>query len=394
MEQLTSVCLVTHVRNSKRLKDLQSVLTSLINTLVAPCEVVVVDDVSPRKIEVEVMLTDFRRDMEERGVPVHLHFNEKNLKHAASQNKSMELAKGDCLIHIEDDCLIDRVGWNQVFAKCLRDHPEVGQVLPAGSGRGEWIPRGDMYREFQWGIGGIWAVRKEVFDTVGGWDEVLSHQIEPDYNFRVRMAGWRLAEIPEFHMVHLGEGDEADTFERQAQITIGVYNFLKKWNRRLMGFYGYHTVPCFSPDDFCINVFFRRQLAAWYASEGERIEQTIPDHLKGASSIHQDMKRCRLNASPEPFKFPGHWGEMELIKLIRPKGRERENELIEKMENNHVWKDAPELHKQIRELSERFFKAGKIPKAMDDDEVEKFLEGKEYEFTWTYEATPCKTPRT
>jgi hypothetical protein len=209
------------------------------------------------------------------------------------------------------------------------------------------------------------------------------------------MAGWRVAEIDDVIMVHLGEGDEADTFERQAQITIGVYNFLKKWNRRFMGIYGYHTVPCNSPDDFPINVFFRRQLAAWFVSEAQKLATLPLDHPQRNAIKTQivDFMRCRLNENPEPFKFPSHWGPYELVKLIRPKGRERENEMIERMGNNHVWKDEPELHKQIRELAERCAKKGMIPKPMTDEEVTEFLRGKELDFSWECHATVCETPK-
>ncbi len=402
MSNMTSVCLCTHVSSEKRLKDLEKVLQSLLDNLADPSEVVIVDDRSPLDKPTNDLLLNFAASMLKYrpNIPVTIIKNEKNLKHAASQNRAMREANGDVLIHIEDDIVVEHKGWNQVFAKCLQDHPEVGQVIPKGSGRGEWIPR-PGYDEYMWGLGGLWAVRKEIFEKIGGWDEYLQHQLEPDYNFRVRMEGWRLAEISDFAMSHLGEGDEADTFERQAQITIGVYNFLKKWNRRFMGFYGYHTVPCMSPDDFPINVFFRRQLAAWFAAAGKKADEALSEVKKQHPDWKTDvmasgasvMSKCRLNENPDPFKYPGHWGQYELVKLIRPTGRERENEMIEKMGNNHVWRDEPELHKQVRELHDRFFKAGKVAKPWTDGEVAEFLKGKELEFEWWYDVKPCTTPK-
>lgn len=366
---LTSVCLCTYIPNQKRFDDLRRVLDSLHDQLVTPVEVVVVDDVSPMKEAVKAILEEFKDDMKaDNNIDVWLHFNEENLKHAKSQNLSMQLAGGDVLIHIEDDIVVDYKGWNQVLAKCLQDHPEVGQVLPNGSGRGEWIPR-PGYNEFAWGLGGLWAVRKEVFKAVGGWDETLVHQIEPDYNFRVRMAGWRVAQISDFAMGHLGEGDFTETFERQAQVHVGVYNFLKKWNRRFFGTYAYRDVWCMSPDDFPINVAFRRQLAAWYASEGKRLKR-------------KDIEdSCTLNKNPQLFKYPGHWGEYELVRLIRPKGREREEELINLMGQNYVFKDVPEIHKQIFELAQR------MNKPMTREEVDAYLKDKQVEYDWKYDAT-------
>lgn len=372
--KLTSVCLCTYINTQKRFEDLQHVLTSLATNLTAPAELIIVDDASPiGEASLERVFSSYVPYLQTKGIPVKIHVNKRNLKHSASQNLAWQLASGDTLIHIEDDIAVDKLGWNQDFAKCLQDHPEVGQVLPKGSGRGEWIPR-PGYNEFQWGLGGLFAIRREVFEKIGGWDENLIHQIEPDYNFRVRMAGWRVGQIEDFSMSHLGEGDFQDTFERQAQITIGVYNFLKKWNRRFFGTFAYRDVWCMSPDDFPINVSFRRQLAAWMVATARSINR--PD-------VEQ---ACRLNQHPQPFTFPGHWGKFELVKTIRPTGREREDELINLMAQNYVFRDGPELHKQIRELSIR------MNQPMDDLQVQQFLKGKELDFDWTATARVVETP--
>ena len=375
---MTSVCLCTYINSQKRLDDLQKTLQSLANNVTEPAEIIIVDDNSPMQEQVQKLFAAFSVTMKKfrPEIDICITVNAENMKHAASQNKSWALAEGEVLIHIEDDIVVDVKGWNQIFAKCLQDHPEVGQVLPSGSGRGEWIPR-PGYKEFAWGLGGLFAIKREVYEKVGGWDETLVHQIEPDYNFRVRMAGWRLAQIDDFAMGHLGEGDFMDTFERQAQITIGVYNFLKKWNRRFMGAWGYRTVWSMSPDDFPINVAFRRQLAAWYAAEGEKLVRANPgtDAAKG----FKPLLDCRMNFGPQPFQYPGHWGKYELVKLIRPTGREREDELIEKMGSNYVFGDEPELHKQVKELAQR------MNKPMTDEEVAAFLKGKEWDYEWGYE---------
>lgn len=393
MNDLTSVCLCTFVRNEKRFNDLKKVLQSLKDRLRGPTEIVIVDDVSPYP-GVEALLGSFSLEMSERGIPTVVSINSKNLGHAMSQNRSMQMANGDTIIHIEDDIVVDYDGWNQVFAKCLRDHPEVGQVVPRGSGRGEWIPRSCGYFEYAWALGGLWAVRRDIWDTVGGWATDISHQIEPDYNLRVRMAGWRLAEVPEFTMIHLGEGDEADTFSRQLQITIGVYNMLLKWNRRFFGIFDYRSIWTMSWDDFPINVAFRRQLAAWYASESNRLRELDPP-TGGVRVLHliEDFDRCHLNDDrnpPELFKFPHpHWGEYELDRIIRPRGRHREQELVSKMGNNFYFKDEPELHIQVIGLAKRFnitewngFDMTKI------DSVKEFLKDRALDYSWECTAYP------
>ena len=390
MSDLTSVCLCTYISSDKRLNDLIRVLQSLEANLMEPCEVIIVDDKSPLVEDTLRILNQFKESIAQShpDIPVVIHVNETNLKHARSQNKSMALAKGNCLIHIEDDCAIGFKGWNQVFAKYLRDHPEVGQVLPRGSGRGEHLPRCGYpfagYAEFSWGIGGIFAIKREVYDKLGPdvWYFTLVHQIEQDFNFRVRMAGWRLAEIREFSMLHFGEGDQVGTFEREAQVHIGVYNFLKKWNLRFFGTFSYRDVWCQSQDDFPINVAFRRQLAAHYAAMVKECDKILADpdaaanSKEGAKKMKEAYGKCRMNEKPEPFVYPGHSGQFELVRLIRPPGREREDELIEKVGNNYVFGDIPQLHHNIKDLATR------MGKNMTDEEVTAYLAGKEVDYSW------------
>jgi GT2 family glycosyltransferase len=359
----TALCMAVCIRSEKRLDDLKCVFDSLVRNLVDPADIVIVDDCSVLASQVDTLISRFGEDMRKEHPYINVIFtrNETNLKPSATFNKAMMIALGqptpaDVLIHIEDDIVVDYPGWNQVFAKFLQAHPEVGQVLPHGSGRSEWIPRPD-YDEFPWGIGGLWAIPRAVFEKIGGWDETLVHQHEVDYSLRVRMGGWRIAQIVNFAMNHLGEGDLTETFEYQVQQHIGVYNFLKKWNRRFIGAAAYRDIWLMSFEDFPINVNFRRQLAAWFAANGK--------------------DECRMNQNPEPFTFPGHWGKYEVVKLIRSPGREREAELIEKMRDNFVFGDVNYLHTHIRNLANR------LKKNLTDEEIDALIRGREWEYDWT-----------
>lgn len=394
----TAICMATCIRNEKRLNDLKKTLYTLTLNVAAPAVVVIVDDVSSLMDQVESVIQTFKDGIKTANPSVQVIFerNEKNLKPSATFNKAMEIALAlpdppDVLIHIEDDIVVDHQGWNQVLAKTFQDHPEVGQVLPRGSGRSEWIPR-PGYKEFPWGLGGLWAIRREVYDKIGGWDETLIHQHEPDYNIRVRMAGWRLAEIDDFTMTHLGEGDDMETFDKQAGMHIGVYNFLKKWNRRFIGTVSYRDIWLMSFEDFPVNVNFRRQLAAWNVSQLAAREDLLQKIEKGEVGYSPEAKtklierieatkKCHMNQAPEPFIFPDHWGKYELVKLIRSPFREREGELIKKMGDHFVFQDVEYLHTHIKHLAER------MNKPMTDEEVAAYIKGKEWEYKWGYEGT-------
>ena len=361
----TSICMATCVRSDKRLSDLKRVLNSLVWNLSEPADVIIVDDCSTLIDQVVPVVQIFADALRKEQPNINVIFtkNETNLKPSATFNKAMQIAMGqpippDGLIHAEDDIVVDHKGWNQVFAKFLQDHPEVGQVVPRGSGRSEHIPR-PGYKEFPWAIGGLFAIKREVFEKLGPdfWDPLLVSQHEVDSAVRVRMTGWRLAEIDDFTMDHLGEGDLTETFEYQVQQHIGVYNFLRKWNRRFIGAAAYRDIWLMSFEDFPINVNFRRQLAAYFAANGH--------------------PECRMNEKPEPFVFPTHSGKYEIVKLIRSPGRERETELIKKMGENFVFGDVDYLPVHIKGLAER------LGKPMTDEEVSALIKGREVEYDWT-----------
>lgn len=359
---LTSICLCTYEKTERLTQTLQGIARHAHS----PYEVVVVDDAS-KNPEVLKTLTAFKNLFEKSGVPFSIFVNPKNSKHAASQNKSWELAKGDILIHIEDDIVVPHDGWNISMGEFLNSHPEVGIAFPEGSGRGEWIPHAAGYNEFQWGLGGLFAIRRELFDRGLGWDPKLIHQVEVDFCFQVRMEGLYAAEVPAVRMLHLGEGEENDTFSRQAQIVVGVHQFLHKWNSRFLGDnWDYDNLWSMSADDFPMNANFRRRLAAWFAAEAEKLEnryrglKELKDDPKYAGAVPPQVKKAydelvkmRLNADKRPFKFYGHWGAFELINVVRPQGREREPELINLMKNDHFFKGARRIEKQLIELAAR-----------------------------------------
>ncbi len=194
------------------------------------------------------------------------------------------------------------------------------------------------------------ATKKEVYDLINvsphnnfaisfaDGSGVFVHNC--DWCLKVRMTpqGYKVGEIREFSYIHLGEGDAADTDKRKAQIREGVWNFLKKWNRRFLGYWDYDAIHAMSWDDFPPNVWFRRQV----------------------------MSLMGWNRNPSQRVMPFGSGKWDEINILRPPGRENEKVLLYEMVNNKHFKD-------YGKLGDR-----------DDVDWKHLLEGKEKEFNWRY----------
>lgn len=339
---MNSICLTTY----NRLDHLKQTLQGILTYCHMPYELIIVDDNSKPESGVQEFLKQFAEEVKGK-IPVRLFFNETNLGHPATQNKSFDFAnlESKCLIHMEADIVITYPGWNKVFEEYFEKYPEIGQIGPAMSGRSDHLQRPN-YKEFQWILGGVWGLRPEVYRKIGGWDEFLAHQRECDFCLRVRIAGWRVAEVREFSMIHLGEGDFVETPQRQAELHIGVWNFLKKWNRRFFGAFDYNAVHAMSWDDFPINEWFRRTLTACLGLNRSPQQVVLPHDGEG--------------------KDKG-WGRWDLIYHTRPVNREREEELANQIKQNYIFKDSSTL---VERNSDKSFV--------------NLLEGKELEYFWFY----------
>ena len=377
MEPTNSIAICTY----NRLEHLKKSLGSVIKSAARPTELIIVDDCST-EVGIREYLEEVKRVHEREDFKIYLCFLNENVGHCEAQNRAFEMAHTDILIHFESDIVINYEGWNKVFEDYLNRYPELGLVGPYGSSRqdviirplpaakkpvGEWTeedyqyymnvcrmlyknyvnnvsPRPD-YLQCMWLLGGVFAIKRkaydetELVDSEKGWSKNLSHQREVDFALKVRMtpSGYQVGEIREFQYEHLGEGDFAETPERKAQIREGVWNFLKKWNRRFLGYWDYDSIHAMSWDDFPPNEWFRRQAMALYG----------------------------WNRTPSQVNLPFGWGKWDEIKITRPPGRENEKALLQEMVNNKWYKD-------YGKLGDR-----------DNVEWKDLLIGKEKEFWWS-----------
>lgn len=226
--------------------------TSLLrDNLIHPYEVIVVDNGSTNE-ETLTLLDYYER--EEGWTVIH---NETNLGLSVGTNQGLEKGKYDCLIHLDDDCIIGNPGWNQTMRKHF-EIEKVGLVVPQ---QPDESIRHEQYRELRWALGMCWAIRKDLFDDIGGYDPQLYHQNECDLALRVRMAGYHVAGIGGVDAIHNDPGGHRSDVSL-AREHIGCVQFRDKWCSYFRGRdWNYGTQPLYLMQHWPPDQEFLRQFA-------------------------------------------------------------------------------------------------------------------------------------
>jgi glycosyltransferase involved in cell wall biosynthesis len=143
----------------------------------------------------------------------------------AARNVAMKVATGDVLAFTDDDCEADP-SWLAVLARCFEEEADVGLVggalLPPASSRPfgncpQLIPGEALYDPiatrrrapagWDW-AGGNFAVRAEIVDRVGQFDDCLGAGTEfpacedTDYKLRLEAIGVRMRSTPRAVVYH------------------------------------------------------------------------------------------------------------------------------------------------------------------------------------------------
>ena len=150
--------------------------------------------------------------------------NGENLGFGSAVNRGLGLAKGDYLLFLNSDLKLHSKCVGEL-AKVLESDSNVGGTIPkilhidhqntinslgvlinyTGIAYPNLLGQKDPgYQEpFESACGGIFMLKREVYETVGGFDEdlFLYHE-DHDLSWRIRLAGWHLKVIPQAIMCH------------------------------------------------------------------------------------------------------------------------------------------------------------------------------------------------
>jgi len=220
------------------------------NTPAGTYEIVVIDDASPEPAE--AALNQIKG--------VRFVRNEANLGFVGSCNKATKVAHADVLVFLNNDTIVTP-GWLEALTGLLHDRPDAGLVgakliYPDGRlqeagglvwrdgsawnfGRGDDPdkPEYNYVREVDYCSGACLAVRRSLFEQLGGFDSRFApaYYEDTDLAFAVRAAGLKVYYQPAATVVHF-EGGTAGTDLSGGAKRYQVVNqdaFVSKWQDAL-----------------------------------------------------------------------------------------------------------------------------------------------------------------
>lgn len=144
---------------------------------------------------------------------------------SALRNRGAELAGNDLLVFIDSDCIVCP-GWRDEVVRVLEDHTvdATGALceVPADAGWMEkaWFSqKPDGVRKAKYMNTANLIVRKNIFRSVGGFDESLVTDEDCEFGERLNSSGYSMLEDPMIRVIHLGN-----------PVTLGAFYAREKWH--------------------------------------------------------------------------------------------------------------------------------------------------------------------
>jgi GT2 family glycosyltransferase len=208
---LASVIIVSY--NGK--DQVRACLASVLATLPANCEVIVVDNAS----------VDGSPDMVAGSFPsVRLIRSETNTGFGCANNLGVTHAKGEFVVFVNPDT-VAKAGWLDPLLTMLQQDANAGLVtgkllrpdsrintcgndihltgLTLCRGLGDESIAYNRVEEVNAISGALFATRRQLFEHIGGFDEAMFLYMEDtDLSWRIRLAGWRCLFTPASVVVH------------------------------------------------------------------------------------------------------------------------------------------------------------------------------------------------
>jgi GT2 family glycosyltransferase len=154
--------------------------------------------------------------------------NLKNKGNAVAWNQGVQLARGEYLVFMDNDVKVQK-GWLEPLLKIL-NRQDVGAALP--------ISKCKEDINYQQRLDGFcWAIRKEIFDEIGGVSEEygLAYFEDTDFWMQLQTAGYKVVSVEKSKVKHYSRATADKMPWLKALYIRNKDKFEKKW------FYKY---PC------------------------------------------------------------------------------------------------------------------------------------------------------
>lgn len=189
---MTSLIIPCYWANQELVDITQKCLDSL--KYGRPDEVIVVDDWSP------IPFTSFYFKGKQPDLTV-APAQERNLGYAGAVNAGLKEAKSDVMIVSNND-IVFTPGWLEAILKPLEQGYDIASIRTSDNGyeTEDKITEGDKF-------GSLWAMRRQVYDTIGGLDESFGKGYfeDLDYQKRAEAAGFKVGKNHAHLVEHVGK---------------------------------------------------------------------------------------------------------------------------------------------------------------------------------------------
>lgn len=141
-------------------------------------------------------------------------------------NTGFKHATGDIIILSNNDIVFTK-GWLEAILEPLKQGYDISSIKVSDS---DGYETENIITEDDW-FGSLWAMRREVYDTIGGFDERFKggNFEDKDYWIRAKEAGFKIGKNHAVVVEHIGRGTMSKVYENQENFHENAQRFKDKY---------------------------------------------------------------------------------------------------------------------------------------------------------------------
>ena len=199
------------------LAEVREVIGRLYRFTKTPFQLYIVDNGSSQET------LDYLRSVAAEHGNVTVLPQKQNLFVGPGTNKGLEAGRAPIAVYIcSREGYVLTEGWDQEILNFMEDHPEVGlagtlgyspsyftgigyieRLEPFAKFRNPEFAARNPDRHFYHVQGGLIAIRRRMFESIGGFSEAVPHDhTDVEYSYYSESCGWKLARIPQFAIIY------------------------------------------------------------------------------------------------------------------------------------------------------------------------------------------------